>query len=540
MTDPAGPTDAELVTRVLAADRDAFAAVYDRYGPKLFDFAYSMLRHREDAADAVADAFVIFAERLHQLRDPERLRPWLYAIVRSECLRRLKGRKRIAFGDEEQLIAMADEAPTPEQEAETAALRQIVWDAAAGLADRDRALLDLHLRQGLDGAELGEAMGVSAANAYVMLNRLRAQVDRSLGALLIARTGRDDCDELDELLRGWDGTFSPLIRKRVARHVEGCEVCSARRRRMLSPWMLLASVPVFVAPLSLRDRVLADTRLVAAHLPGEPARPTSPARGRRTRTTIAAAAVLIVGGAVTTTLLQPESDTNPVTPAAPSSSSSVSPSPVPAPTPSSVASAPSSTPTVTPGSIVVGTSAISLGRSRSRASISISNPGDLPVTFAVSTGSRWLKVSPAQSSLGGSATSTISVRADRQQVAEGRSNGAVRIRWDGGSARVLVSLTQERDPKIGLPRTGTAPSCTPTVTAPVSDESGLTTVTLTWTGPGGSGRTPMSHTTGSTWTADAGPFGVGGTVTFRVVATDRRGNTGTGPATSVFVNPCPQ
>ena len=160
MTDAiSGATDAELVARVLTADRDAFAQVYDRYGGKLYDFAYSMLRHPEDAADTVADSFVLFAERLPQLRDPDRLRPWLYAIVRSECLRRLKARKRVSYGDDEQLMAMADDARTPEEESETAALRRLVWDAAAGLADRDRALLDLHLRQGLEGAELGEAMG---------------------------------------------------------------------------------------------------------------------------------------------------------------------------------------------------------------------------------------------------------------------------------------------------------------------------------------------------------------------------------------------
>jgi len=76
-------------------------------------------------------------------------------------------------------MTTAADALTPDQEAERAAAQRIVWDAAAGLADRDRALLDLHLRQGLEGAELGEAMGVTAANAYVMVNRLKAQVERS-------------------------------------------------------------------------------------------------------------------------------------------------------------------------------------------------------------------------------------------------------------------------------------------------------------------------------------------------------------------------
>ncbi|MDE0778830.1 MAG: hypothetical protein OSB43_21320, partial [Nocardioides sp.] len=56
--------DAVLVAAVLAGDREAFAAVYDRYADRLHDFAHSLLRHREEAADSVADAFVIMAERL--------------------------------------------------------------------------------------------------------------------------------------------------------------------------------------------------------------------------------------------------------------------------------------------------------------------------------------------------------------------------------------------------------------------------------------------------------------------------------------------
>ncbi len=132
-------------------------------------------------------------------------------------------------------MELADAAPEPPEAAERTALRTLVWDAAAGLADRDRAMLDLHLRQGLDGAELGEAMGMSADQSYVQLNRLRAQVERSLGALLVARTNQSRCEDLDRLLTGWDGTLTPLIRKRVARHVEQCDICSERKRGAREP-----------------------------------------------------------------------------------------------------------------------------------------------------------------------------------------------------------------------------------------------------------------------------------------------------------------
>lgn len=554
-----GPADAELVARVLAADREAFAVVYDRYGPRLYDFAYSMLRHREDAADAVADSFVLFAERLSQLRDPDRLRPWLYAIVRSECLHRLKARKRIAYGDDEQLIEMADDAITPEQAAERAALQKLVWDAAAGLADRDRALLDLHLRQGLEGAELGEAMGVSAANAYVMLNRLRTQVDRSLGALLIARLGRDDCDELDELLADWDGSFSPLIRKRVARHVERCEVCGERRKKIVSPWMLLAGVPMFAAPLGLRDRVLNDTQLVAHTVPGGSAAPTTVGgqRWSTSRALIATVAVALLA-IVAVSLLWPGADGDPAplqaTPTPSATESTATPSPTEAPTtespepsvsPSTPAPTESATPSptlVAPAALTLSTRAISLGTAGSRGTVRLGNSGDLSLDYRVASRSSWLTVSPSGGTLAGGDAATVVVRAQRAEVPEGRSTGSIVVTWAGGSETVEVSLTQERDPVVGVPVARPAPSCTSptvTVTAPVTDESRLVSVILTWSGPHGPGSARMTSS-GSTWSAQMGPFRLGGDITMRVTATDARGNTATGPVGTTSATPCPQ
>jgi RNA polymerase sigma factor (sigma-70 family) len=262
--------DGVLVAQVLDGDREAFAEVYDRYANRLYDFAQSMLRNPEDASDAVADAFVIFAEKLPQLREPERLRPWLYAIVRTQCLRRIKARGRVAFGGDDQLVDMADPAVGSDELVARSELQQLVWDAAGGLAERDRALLDLHLRQGLDGAELGDAMGVSASNAYVMMNRLRGQLERSLGALIVAKTGRSDCADLDGTLSNWDGDFSPLVRKRVALHVDGCPKCTARKAAMVSPLALFAGIPAFAAPAGLRERVLSSVTL-------EPGRVTQPA-----------------------------------------------------------------------------------------------------------------------------------------------------------------------------------------------------------------------------------------------------------------------
>src|SRR4030095_2290510 len=89
------PDDAQLARAATAGDRGAFAAIYDRYADRLHDFCWSLLRNADEAADATQDTFVLAAERLGQLRDPARLRPWLYAIARSQALRRLRDRRRL-------------------------------------------------------------------------------------------------------------------------------------------------------------------------------------------------------------------------------------------------------------------------------------------------------------------------------------------------------------------------------------------------------------------------------------------------------------
>ena len=43
--------------------------------------------------------------------------------------------------------------------------------------------------------------------------------------VLVARSGRESCGELAAILSGWDGQLNVLLRKRINRHIERCELC---------------------------------------------------------------------------------------------------------------------------------------------------------------------------------------------------------------------------------------------------------------------------------------------------------------------------
>ena len=70
------------------------------------------------------------------------------------------------------------------------------------------------------------------------------------GCLSVARTGRKDCPVLDMLLKEWDDRLTVLVRKRVNRHVERCQVCSGRQGREMTPAMLLGAMPIAGLPLA--------------------------------------------------------------------------------------------------------------------------------------------------------------------------------------------------------------------------------------------------------------------------------------------------
>jgi len=253
--------DRELVAAIVAGDPAGLAEAYDRYATPLYSFCRTMLREPADAADAVQDTFVIAAPRMAGLRDPERLRPWLYAVARNECYRRLRAGSQHASIEEAPDVT--DEAADVAADVERADLRALVRDALGGVGPTEREVLELQLRQGLSGGEVADVLGISRNHAHALLSRARDQLETSLGALVVARTGRQDCPELDAMLRHWDGALTVLMRKRLNRHVERCDVCSGRRRQAVSPAMLLGIAPIAALPLlagglpaGFRDQVL--------------------------------------------------------------------------------------------------------------------------------------------------------------------------------------------------------------------------------------------------------------------------------------------
>lgn len=194
--------------------------------------------------------------------------------------------------------------PSHESSPDTLAARtrlvDLIAEAGGELSDRDLAVLELSYRHGLEGAELAEALEVSVAQARALSHRLRQTIERSLGALLVARRVRrrpGACPDLAETLSGWDGVFTAGIRRRVTAHIDGCLVCEAARRRLVTPAAVLGAAPVFIpAPDWLRTQTLRRIRLTEDT--GKPVLtivgPADTRRRRRGRTALVSLLAIVV------------------------------------------------------------------------------------------------------------------------------------------------------------------------------------------------------------------------------------------------------
>ena len=78
-------SDAVIVARVLRGDVEAFRTLVERYRDRYARYAFHMLGNREDAEEALQDAFTRAYRSLARCEDPERFGAWLFRILVNRC-----------------------------------------------------------------------------------------------------------------------------------------------------------------------------------------------------------------------------------------------------------------------------------------------------------------------------------------------------------------------------------------------------------------------------------------------------------------------
>ena len=175
------PTGTSAGLMRLAADGDelAFAGIVDAYHADMSSVCFVVTGgDAELTEEAVQSAWPIAWRKLHTVRDPERLRPWLISIAVNEARQLSRRRRR---GRVLEISVALDPSPTTPWDPGSHVGDIDLRNALAGLSPEDRTLIALRYVAGFDSMELARALNMSPSGTRARLSRLLGRLRSELG-----------------------------------------------------------------------------------------------------------------------------------------------------------------------------------------------------------------------------------------------------------------------------------------------------------------------------------------------------------------------
>ena len=173
----------ELILRCQERDSAAMGTLIVQYQHWVYNIAYGMLGHHEDAEDAAHDAFLSVWQNIDSFKFRSRFSTWLYRIVKNKCLNVIDQRKRRKTDpmdiDDSQPWVPLDNA-TPEQEVLRTEQSEILHAALDRLKESYRTILILRELRELSYEEIAEVLNCTLGRVKSRLHEARKALRQEL------------------------------------------------------------------------------------------------------------------------------------------------------------------------------------------------------------------------------------------------------------------------------------------------------------------------------------------------------------------------
>ena len=207
--------DAALAARLAARDPYAVRLITARNNQRLFRAAWSILKNRAEAEDAVQSGYLRAFAGIDGFEGRSSLSTWLTRIVINEALMRVRAAKRrrasldsdsvVVLDDYREKLMQGSMTPTlPDAAVARAEIRQLLEQAIARLPDPFRIVFMLREVEGLSVDDAAEALGIAPATIKTRHFRARRRLQDDLAPeLKTALVGTfpflgPDCERLTE------------------------------------------------------------------------------------------------------------------------------------------------------------------------------------------------------------------------------------------------------------------------------------------------------------------------------------------------------
>jgi len=174
-------TDAELVELTAGGETRAFDELVRRYRDRVYRLCMKILRHEEDAAEALQDAFLSAYRGLPNFKRESQFSTWLYRIATNASLMKLRRRRdgHVSYeqsqgsdGDAEPL-AIPDWSSQPLEELLDAETREVLGREVEQLPANEREVFVLRDIMEQSNSDVAQELGLSVAAVKSRLHRAR-------------------------------------------------------------------------------------------------------------------------------------------------------------------------------------------------------------------------------------------------------------------------------------------------------------------------------------------------------------------------------
>lgn len=162
-------SDQDIISRVIAGDRDAFATLINRYSDALYRHALGMTGSPDVAEDILQTSFIKAYHHLGEVRG--RFDAWLFRIVANGCKDWLKNirRSHLSYDEDDQ----PSNYTTPDEDLDRTELRQDLDGALAELAPSLREAFVMKHVEGRSYEEMADLLGTTVGALKMRVHRAR-------------------------------------------------------------------------------------------------------------------------------------------------------------------------------------------------------------------------------------------------------------------------------------------------------------------------------------------------------------------------------
>lgn len=168
-------SDEALLERISNGDRSAMHTLYSRHSVRVYRFVLRMLRDTAVAEDLVSQVFLDVWRTASQFEGRSQVSTWLLSIARFKALTALRQRKHEDI-DQDDVMAIADQADTPEASLDRSNTSAILRACVAKLSNAHREIIDLVYYHETSVDEAARILNIPASTVKTRMFYARKQL----------------------------------------------------------------------------------------------------------------------------------------------------------------------------------------------------------------------------------------------------------------------------------------------------------------------------------------------------------------------------